>query len=597
MAEGEKPARAGSEFHGERPAPDDIFFNLIENAPFGVYLVDSRFRLAQASAGTQQMFSNIRPLIGRDFAEVLRLIWAPPFAEKAIELFRHTLATGEPHHLPDASARRADTGAVETYDWRIGRVTLPGGEYGVVCYFYDMTPQRQTERALRKSEERYRAVVESQTEMVCRFEPGGKILFANAAYAHAFGADAETLEGANFWDIVADADREAVRAMLTQLTPDRPDIRIENRIKGADGVRWTQWTNRAIRFDKAGRVAEAQSAGLDITDRKRAEERLRESEERFRTMADHAPVLIWVTEADGSCSFLSQSWYDFTGQTPETALGSGWLDAVHEEDRAHTERILLEANSEQQPFKLDYRLRAADGEFRWAIGAGRPRLGADGQWLGFIGSTIDNHEHRQADEQRELLLAELNHRVKNTLTVVQAIAHQTFAKEGDPLLMRKAFEGRLMALASAHDLLTRSNWERTPLSEIADGARRACGIAPERFRIEGETVSLDPKQALSLALALHELCTNAVKHGALSNGDGAVEIKWRVDEPPASRLRLEWKERGGPPVAAPPSRGFGLTMIDRALAHDIEGEVKMTFAREGVTCIIEAPLAAQSSVG
>jgi len=136
------------------------------------------------------------------------------------------------------------------------------------------------EEALRKSEERYRAIVDTQAEMVCRFRPDGEILFANGGYARARGTTPEALVGKNFWDFIAEADRPAVRALLDQLTPETPEIRIENRFETSEGVRWTLWTNRGLAFDESGRCIEAQSTGIDITDRKEAEEALREANRR-----------------------------------------------------------------------------------------------------------------------------------------------------------------------------------------------------------------------------------------------------------------------------------------------------------------------------
>ena len=125
---------------------------------------------------------------------------------------------------------------------------------------------------------------------------------------------------------------------------------------------------------------------------------LRESEDRFRMFANTAPAILWITESDASCSFVSRGWYDYTGQSEEQALGLGWLDAVHPDDRDETRRIFLDANTRHEPFSLDYRLRRSGGEYGWTLAAGRPRFNTEGNFVGFIGSVIDIHERRQAEQ-------------------------------------------------------------------------------------------------------------------------------------------------------------------------------------------------------
>ena len=181
-------------------------------------------------------------------------------------------------------------GPVEWSAARLAALGLFAVEGGVLSWLLGMTRGRAVvapmpasaavEEALRRSEERYRAIVDTQSEMVCRFRMDGEILFANGGYARALATSPEALVGRSFWDFVADEDRTAVHALLDRLTPATPEIRIENRFETVDGVRWTLWTNRALSFDESGRCSEAQSTGIDITDRKEAEQALREANQR-----------------------------------------------------------------------------------------------------------------------------------------------------------------------------------------------------------------------------------------------------------------------------------------------------------------------------
>jgi PAS domain S-box-containing protein len=202
-------------------------------------------------------------------------------------------------------------------------------------------------------------------------------------------------------------------------------------------------------------------------------------------------------------------------------------------------------------------------------------------------------ERNRAEDQRkrferhqQLLVGELNHRVKNTLAIVQSLVHQTFHGSHAPDEAIGRFEGRLEALAGAHNLLTRKNWESASISEVVEGAI-APFCSPIRCSIEGPEVAIPPQTAVSLALAIHELATNASKYGALSNNSGTIAVRWRVED---GKLDLTWTERGGPPVAKPEKRGFGTRMIERTLAAEFGGAVELGFAPEGLTCRVVAKL-------
>jgi two-component sensor histidine kinase len=189
-----------------------------------------------------------------------------------------------------------------------------------------------------------------------------------------------------------------------------------------------------------------------------------------------------------------------------------------------------------------------------------------------------------------LLINELNHRVKNTLATVQSIASQSLRGSQTTEQARRAMEERLFALSRVHDVLTRESWEGAGLHDVVEQA-----MAPyrheraDRLHVEGPEVRLSPRMALAIAMALQELATNAVKYGALANETGAIAITWRLLEED-TRLRLAWRETGGPPVRAPERRGFGTRLIERSLAQDLNGRVEISFAPDGIVCTVDAPL-------
>ena len=200
----------------------------------------------------------------------------------------------------------------------------------------------------------------------------------------------------------------------------------------------------------------------------------------------------------------------------------------------------------------------------------------------------DMTARKRAEAQRDLLTKELEHRVKNTLATVQSIAAQTFRHSGVDPRVQRDFEARLITLSNVHGVLTRQSFESADLHEvIASTLRPHNPPERERFTVEGPPLRLGPKSAVALSIAVHELCTNAIKYGALASETGHVDIGWDVAD---GRFRWSWRERGGIPVSPPTRRGFGTRMIEGALAAQLSGKVVIDFQPEGVICMIDAPL-------
>jgi two-component sensor histidine kinase len=225
--------------------------------------------------------------------------------------------------------------------------------------------------------------------------------------------------------------------------------------------------------------------------------------------------------------------------------------------------------------------------------AGQAAIGIDNARL-FEAAQREIAERRAAEEHRELLINELNHRVKNTLATVQSIAAQTLRTGQVEPEVRERLDARLMALSDAHNLLTEHNWEGATLNDVARIAvrpHRAERDGEGRFRAEGPPITLLPKTALAIAMAFHELATNALKYGALSNDRGTVEIRWEVSEDAAHpRMQLSWTESGGPPVTSPTRSGFGTRLIERGLSAELDGSVALYYPPTGVVCMVDAPL-------
>lgn len=341
----------------------------------------------------------------------------------------------------------------------------------------------------------------------------------------------------------------------------------------------------------AGIVAQQIRARVES---ERREAALRASEASFRQLANTIPQLVWSARADGYVLWFNERWYEYTGTTPEQMAGWGWQSVI---DPAVLpglmERWRTDGAAGRPLGDMIVPLRGADGVFRPFLSRVTPLRNEAGEVMLWFGTDTDISEQQQLAEQRELLIAELNHRVKNTLAIVQSIAQQTRRATDTLEDFHASFLGRLHALARTHDLLTRERWEGASLEDILREtlAPYVHGTTGEEVRAAGPSVRLEPGRAVSLSMAFHELATNAAKYGALSRSGGHVDIAWAIEsQSDETTLRIEWLERGGPPVSPPAGRGFGSRLIEQTLARELAGEVSLEFAPGGLQCRMRFPL-------
>ncbi|TNC48319.1 PAS domain S-box protein [Rubellimicrobium rubrum] len=446
-------------------------------------------------------------------------------------------------------------------------------------------------RALRSNEALTRDILEISDDCIKLLDLDGRLRFMSTGGQRVMQVDDFSLLEGRYWpDIWPDDAKPQVEAALAHAREGRLGrFREEARTVRGTPRFWDVVVSPIVGDD--GRPARLLAISRDITAQRQAEESLRESEGRFRAMADSAPVMIWTSDADGRCTYVNRIWQEFTGSHLSQAMDRNVLMAIHPDDRPRTEAIVTAARAARRPFQTEYRLARADGSYAWVIDTASPRLAPDGAYLGDVGSVLDISERRRAEEKQALLVNELNHRVKNTLAVVQSLAIQSFRLGQVDPTVRNAFEARLLSLARAHDVLTQESWEGAQLCDIARRAVQPFAGGPDRIALEGRGVWLPPQMALAVAMALHELATNAAKYGALSISGGQVDLSWTVaDLPQGRRLRLSWVERNGPPVPPPARRGFGSRLIQQGLAAELGGEVVIDYLSTGVMCRVDAPL-------
>lgn len=337
------------------------------------------------------------------------------------------------------------------------------------------------------------------------------------------------------------------------------------------------------------------------------DETVRDLDVRFRTMADHAPVLLWMARTDGLCDFFNQGWLDFTGRTLEQEFGNGWAEGVHAEDFQAAMQTYLDAFVARRRFAMHYRLRRHDGEYRWIYDQGAPRFDADGSFAGFIGSCVDVTDQRNAQEslkqlnellegqvrertaiarEREVLLREVHHRVKNDLQLISSMLSMQARQLADPdsVAALEECQSRVQTVAWIHEHMYRSeSLARMSFSAnirtLASGVFRVAGVAPGSIELEVNTeddIALGVECAIPCGLIVNELVTNSLKHAFPNGRHGKVSVN--VKRLPEQRLSLEVEDNGvgfPRPRAENGEQSLGWRLVE-AFAEQLQAEVSVT---------------------
>ena len=396
------------------------------------------------------------------------------------------------------------------------------------------------------------------------------------------------------------ADRESASAAWDKALSSGQAYEAELRLRRHDGqYRWHIARAVAIR-DGEGHVVQWIGTNTDIHDQRKALQALYESERRLQLSQNAAGIASLELDIATGTVFGSDKFWEIWGLSPRDSVHISVLENIVVPDDNDIRSTAETRVAGTAALAVEYRIRRPDnGELRWLSRHIEFAYDAAGKPSKMFGVIQDVTARKEAEARQELLVHELEHRIKNILAMVAAIALQTL-RNADIDTARVSFNERLKALAKAHDILNKTRWTNASIEEVV--ANTMAAFPDQQVSMSGPRLSINPKMALSLALAVNELGTNALKYGALSVPEGTVTIEWsmikfardgqQMDD--VMGLRWMWSEHGGPPVKPPYRRGFGSLLLNRVLAADFNGSVTIDYRTTGVVCLLQSPLPIES---
>lgn len=455
--------------------------------------------------------------------------------------------------------------------------------------------QAQTE-ALRRSLQRLQAINDGSLEYMILLSPDGTVLEANRGALEFANVALNDLVGAPLSDMIwFQSDPEVSRFIREAVARAAGGEGLRFELKVKDANQEPKTLDIAVRpiANEHGEIALILFAALDISARKAAEQSVRKSERRLRETLDNLPVAVYGVGADGRLTDYNPACVDLAGIAPEVGV-TQWcvcgrlFDTNGAPMRLEENPMATALRTNRSMQGVELIIERPDGSRRWVAAYPTIMRSAEGDIVGGVNILVDITGRKLNEERISLLMNEVDHRCKNILSVVQAIARQT-ALGGLDDFMPRFFE-RIIALGASHDLLVESRWRGADIFDLVRAhLRHFDDVLTSRIVLNGESIRLSNAAAQTVGMILHELATNAVKYGALSNEAGKVDISWHATD---NRVfSLAWNERGGPPVLAPTRRGFGSTVIKAMAESSFAGTVDLAFGSEGLSWRLFCPTA------
>ena len=319
------------------------------------------------------------------------------------------------------------------------------------------------------------------------------------------------------------------------------------------------------------------------------------SDDGFYVLANTMPQMVWSTLPDGYHDYYNARWYEFTGMPVGSTDGEGWKGMFHAEDQDRASALWRRSLASGAPYEIEYRLRNANGDYRWVLGRALPMRDSDGAITRWFGTCTDIHDQKLALEQREIIANELSHRIKNIFSVIGGLIGLITRDRPEFREIADELRDRVMELGRAHDFVRPHSVASAP-AIVTSGLHGMLDqlLAPyridglERIVVVGDNPDIDDRSATPLALVFHELATNAAKYGALTTRSGTV----RIVVASADMVRINWSEVGGPAVTGPAHEGFGSRLMELSAVRQLGGTIARNWDDSGLQVTLESPLLA-----
>lgn len=453
----------------------------------------------------------------------------------------------------------------------------------------------RAEIGLRETEARFRVIAESLPALVWILTPDLELTYTNERWVKYSGLPAEQALGHSWMDAIHPDDIARITEDAKEVRRNESSYTTEARYRTADGeYRW-HLIQAAPLHGALGEFKGWVGTSVDIHDMKETEKALRESEERLALAQRAAGIGVFDWDIPSGKLTWTPEQERLFGVEPGTFKGNfaAWEEHVHPDDLAACNSEIQEALARRAPeVNLTFRIQGADGSTRVIDTIALLFYDEKQKPLRMVGVNLDITRFKQAELRQQLLIRELHHRVKNTLATVQAIVGSTARTATSIDEFYQGFVGRIVSLARTHNLLTEDLWQKAALEDLI---RTELGPyedeARNRVTVDGPFVELPSEAAVPVGMAIHELTTNAAKHGALSAFGGAVDVKWSVEQSDGKPLlHFSWTERGGPRVSAPSQQGFGSRLLQRVLTTQLQADVKMDFQSDGLRFTMTMPI-------